>query len=213
VAESFNGDWNESLCRFSHDAMATTFEICLLYENSVDAEQASLAAFEEIDWIEQQISYFIPSSDVARINRLSAGESLRVGIAAYECVALAKRLFDETDGAFDITAGALLDGRRPWDENAEVPLGVLPPEIDGPVHIGMDLLVLQAETLSVGVLSDNVAIDLGGVGKGYAVDQAKKVLHDWGVETAFVSAGQSTMSGIGDGGFAALARSAAWITG
>jgi thiamine biosynthesis lipoprotein len=180
--------------RFSHKAMATTFEICILNEDSEHAQEACRAAFEIVDNVEQQLSYFIPTSDVSQVNRLQAGQSVRVGLAAYECVACAKRIHDETAGAFDLTVGALLRERRPWDEAEDVSRGgMLPRQKEGPLHVGMDFIAVDPATFSLAVLSNHVQIDLGGIGKGYAVDQIKVLLDDWGIETALVNAGQSTM--------------------
>jgi thiamine biosynthesis lipoprotein len=186
------------LQRFSHKAMATTFEISILDEEQEHASEACRAAFDLVDELEQQLSYFIPSSDIAQINRLSGGKPLRVGIAAFNCLAGAKAIHDETGGAFDVTAGALLTGRVPWDKDEENPRGgQIPRQKDGLLHVGMDAVLLDHSSFSVALLSDQVEVDLGGIGKGYAVDQIKQLLDDWGIERALVNAGQSTMYAVG----------------
>jgi thiamine biosynthesis lipoprotein len=176
--------------------MATTFRIFTFYEDYSDAEHACSAAFDEIDWLEEQLSLFIPSSDISQINRLRSGRTLRIGHAAYECISLAKKLHDETGGAFDPTAGALISGRRPWDEGADWQRGSVPAEKEE-IHVGMDFIELDVASHAIGVRTDFVTVDLGGIGKGYAVDQARTLLDDWGIETALISAGQSTMCGLG----------------
>lgn len=186
------------LQRYSHKAMATAFEICILDEASEHASEACRAAFERVDELEQQLSYFIPASDISQLNRLPGGQAMRVGLAAFECLAAAKSIHDDTGGAFDVTAGALLQGRRPWDEEEEESRGgEVPAGREGVLHIGMDFIVLDHSSFSVGLLSDNVEVDLGGIGKGYAVDQIKTVLEDWGIEAALINAGQSTMCALG----------------
>lgn len=176
--------------------MATTFKIFVFYEEFSDAEHACSAAFDEIDWLEGQLSYFIPSSDISQINRLQAGRALKIGHAAFECISLAKTLHDDTNGAFDPTAGGLIAGRRPWDEGAELQRGVVPRQ-KGNIHVGMDFIELDEPSHSIGMRSEFVTIDLGGIGKGYALDQARALLDDWGIGTALMSAGQSTMLGLG----------------
>ena len=177
--------------------MATVFEI-LLFENSVDAELVSNAIFEEIDRIEQELSYFIPSSDIFRFNRLQAGQPLRLGVSAFDCITLAKEVYTQTNGAFDPTAGALIAGRKPWDEQEENPIGgIVPPESEEMVQVGMDAIAIDTESHSATKLADGVTIDLGGIGKGYALDQAKTILEDWGIETALIHAGQSTSLPLG----------------
>jgi thiamine biosynthesis lipoprotein len=188
----------EKPLRFSHRAMATEFEIFIFDEDSNDAEQACGAVFEEIDRLEQQLSYFIPWGDVSQINRLRAGQAVRVGAVTLECISLARRIHDHTDRAFDPTVGALLRERRPWDENEDFPVGgSIPPERNGPVSVGMDLVEINSELQTVGKLVDGVAVDLGGIGKGYALDQARIVLQDWGIDRVVVQAGQSTIYPIG----------------
>jgi thiamine biosynthesis lipoprotein len=141
------------------------------------ARQAARAAFEEVDRIEKELSRFIASSDVSQINRLRAGESVRVGIATFECLQLAKRVHEETNGAFDVTIGALLGGAK--DQSAR--------------HFGMHLLRINETEHSVGVETEGVMIDLGAIGKGYAVDQIAAILHDWSIEDALIHSGESTV--------------------
>ncbi len=177
--------------------MATVFEM-LLFEDAVDSELVSNAIFEEIDRIEQELSYFIPSSDIFRFNRLPAGQALRLGVSAFDCTTLAKEVYTQTNGAFDPTAGALISGRRPWDEQEENPIGgIVPPESEERVQVGMDAIAIDTESHSAVKLADGVTIDLGGIGKGYALDQAKIIFDDWGIETALIHAGQSTSLPIG----------------
>ncbi len=59
--------------RFSHEAMATTFEILIVHEDERYARQAAMAAFHEVDRLEAELSRFIEHSDVSRINNLPAG--------------------------------------------------------------------------------------------------------------------------------------------
>ena len=66
------------------------------------AAQAAQAAFDLADRLERELSRFLPNSDVARINRLAAGEATRVGDATMECLVIARHVFDLTGGAFDV---------------------------------------------------------------------------------------------------------------
>ena len=60
--------------RFSHEAMATVFEVRAVHADAGYARQAAHAGFELVDRLEQQLSRFVPNSDIARINSLSAGK-------------------------------------------------------------------------------------------------------------------------------------------
>ena len=177
--------------------MATVFEIFAYGEKRNDAGHAAAAAFDEIDQLEQKLSYFIDSSEVSQVNRLREGQSVLVSAATMHCLSLARRVHDETGGAFDPTAGSLLTGRRPWDEHEDLPRGSAPPPRTGDVVVGMDLFALDPAARTVTALADGVQIDLGAVGKGFAVDAAARVLKDWDVHTAMIVAGQSSMLPLG----------------
>ena len=172
------------LRRFAHDAMACTFELYLVEEDAKYAWQAAEAAFAEADRLEQELSRFVPTSDVARINALSAGQVIRVGIDAFECLQQAIRLYVETGGAFDVTVGSQINralGQQ--SEPARYPT--------------MHLLQCDPRQHEVGVQAAGVQIDLGGIGKGYAIDQMVKILRDWSIRVGLVHAGQSSVYALG----------------
>ena len=107
--------------RFSHEAMATTFEILIVHEDDLYARQAAMAAFAEVDRLEEELSRFIENSDISRINELPAGESLPLGLDTFECLKISVRMYAETDGAFDITIGSLFQCWRNDDETPRTP--------------------------------------------------------------------------------------------
>ena len=150
--------------RFSHEAMATVFEVYAVHPDERYASQAAHAAFDLADRLEGQLSRFIPNSDIARINRLAAGECTRVGPATLECLLIARHVFDLTGGAFDVSIGT-----------------------------GLPLLDLDPDGFVVRAAEDGVQIDLGGIGKGYAVDLMAERLEEWGVTTALVHGGFSSV--------------------
>ncbi|HEY3242447.1 MAG TPA: FAD:protein FMN transferase [Phycisphaerae bacterium] len=174
--------FHSGLQRFSHEAMACTWELFILGEAPGYAAQVAKAAFDEVDRLERELSRFIPTSDIARINALRAGQSLRVGSDAFACLEMAKQVHEDTHGAFDVTVGALV---RP---NAA---GQMPPAV------GMHLLTLDRTAHAVTVQADGLIVDLGAIGKGYAIDQVIALLRDWGVRTALLHSGQSTVYALG----------------
>jgi len=177
--------------RFSHEAMATTFEILIVHEDDRYALQAAIAAFDEVDRIEGELSRFIENSDVSRINNLAAGEPLLLGLDTFECLKISARVHAETSGAFDITIGSVFQCWRNEDGTPRTPSIR---ELDlARRHTGMDLLELDETKPAVKLSVSPVQIDLGGIGKGYAVDRAAELLREWSIETALISGGYSSV--------------------
>jgi thiamine biosynthesis lipoprotein len=160
-----SGDASSSgLRRFGADAMATTFEVICSHPDARYAGQAAHAAFAEVHRLEQELSRFRPNSDVSRVASLGAGGSTRVSPETMECLAVAKVLFALTAGAFDVSIGT-----------------------------GLETLELEPDALTVRARRDGVRVDLGGIGKGYAVDRMAEVLDEWGIERALVHGGFSSV--------------------
>jgi len=177
--------------------MATTFDFSLIEDSLPDAQAAAEAAFVLIDQLEEKLSYFIPSSDISQINALRAGQGVIVSVDTFACLKIAHEMFVKTNGAFDPTVGCLLTQREPWDADQDVPRGSAPRPLGQTVRLGFDLLDLDPVTRTVAVHADGVRLDLGAIGKGFALDLAAEMLRDYGITSAMLSAGQSTMLPIG----------------
>ncbi|NQT01093.1 MAG: FAD:protein FMN transferase [Planctomycetes bacterium] len=179
------------LKRFCHEAMATTYEIIMVEDDENYARQAAAAAFDEVDRLEGELSRFIENSDIARINNLPANEPLLLGLDAFECLELGCRIYAETNGAFDITIGSLLscwcdedgDPRRPSQDELNL----------AREHTGAHLLQLDKIEHTIQLSVSPVQVDLGGIGKGYAVDRVAELLRQWSIEIALVSGGYSSV--------------------
>ena len=187
------GNW-DSICqvrRFSHQAMATTFEIFIQHEDGRYAQQAAWQAFDELDRLEAELSRFIENSDISRINNLAANQPLRIGLAAFECLRLSARISAETNAAFDITIGSLLSCWLNEDETVRTPSQQ---QLDiARRRTGTHLIELNEAEYTVELLISPVRIDLGGVGKGYALDQMANLLREWSIDTALVHGGFSSV--------------------
>lgn len=254
--------------RFAHDAMACRWGIHILGHERDYAEQAARAAFAEVDRLEQELSRYVETSDIARINALGAGERLRIGPDAFDCIELAQRLCEATNGAFDVTVGALLEssqrisepspairsasdqtpraqngnGNEDEDEdenpprsehnsrtpnlksqisNQQIPNQQIPNQRISnqqvsnhrisnhrisnhqssnqadPAPARGHHLHLDRRTHSVAVSVAGLVVDLGGIGKGYALDRAAETLREWSIDTALIHSGQSTLLALG----------------
>lgn len=178
--------------------MATEFELTIAQEDieGVYAAQAAAAVWEEINRLELELSRFKPGSDIWRINHSKKGESRPVGLATLDCLQLAKAVHAETNGAFDITVGPLMQVYRNADGSQRVPHHQ---EVDyARERVGMELFdVTDGSFVTVKV--DEPVLDLGAVGKGYALDQCVQVLQDYGVQNALLNAGDSSVLALGHG--------------
>jgi thiamine biosynthesis lipoprotein len=170
-----------NVSRFSHQAMGTFFEVNIAGEEKTYAEQAARAAFKEIDRLENLFSRFDATSEISRLNRLGPGESMAIGIEAFECLTIAERVRAETGGAFDVN----VRGRNPAAED------------EGPAPAAFWLSKTSSgfeagRTAASGGGFARLDLDLGGIGKGYALDKAMAVLAEWSIGNVLVHGGTST---------------------
>jgi FAD:protein FMN transferase len=178
--------------RFAHEAMATTFEIVVSGKDEVYAGQAARAAFDEIDRIERLFSRFDPSSEISRVSRLRPGESLSVGVETVHVLALSSFVQLETGGAFDPNyrrAAARASKGRPASPRLLAALLRIE-------HTGRGFEVVRPAKAAKAAELD---LDLGAVGKGFALDGARIVLADWGIDNVLLHAGTSTALATGAG--------------
>lgn len=175
--------------RFAHQAMGTTFEAILTGCDISYARQAAHAVFSEVDRLERLFSRFISTSEISQINRLKPGITLRIGVETYECLTLAEKIRRETAGAFDINFRAQQKSRP--EENEKSPRLIF--SSSGGFSIAWPR---ESSTLDSGHLS--LDLDLGGIGKGYALDSAAEVLAPWEIDRFLFHAGTSTALARGD---------------
>ncbi len=188
-------DQGSGFLRFHHRAMATMFEIMIAGEEPAFAGGAARAVFEEIDWIEQELSRYSANSDIARINNLEPHGSTTVGLDTFECLRLSIQYWEETGGAFDVTLGSLMECWVAQDKSLRHPT---PEEVAKAVErTGMSSLELDEALMTVHVGASVPLIDLGAIGKGYAVDRAIELLKEWGVGSALVHGGTSSVFAFG----------------
>ncbi len=151
-----------------HEAMATTFRLSLVGTDDAYLRQAARAACEELDRLESRLSRHIEHADVARLNRLAPGEALVVHPDTLQCLRMAETIRKDTAGAFDVSYGS--------DRVVPHPR-----------------LRIDPETHAVRILAAGVRLDLGGIGKGYALDRMAQLLTEWDITAALLCASGSTI--------------------
>jgi len=176
-------------------AMATRFEIALHGENPVILRAAGEEALDEIDRLEAQLSLYRPDSEIARLNARAGKEPVRVTPSLFALLEHARRLHAESGGAFDITVAPLVkcwgfmggSGRRPSaGELAEARS-----------RVGMHLVELDPANSTVRFAREGVMLDLGAIGKGYAIERAVELLRESCVASALLHGGTSTVYALG----------------
>ena len=183
------------LLRFSHEAMNTLFEISIAGEEPEYARQAAAEVFAEVDRLEGRLSRFVENSEISRINRLSGLDAVPVSEQTLECLRVAKVVSQATGGAFDATLGTLLALRPSESASRREPA---PEELNAARdRTGMDLLELDETALTARLTVPGVQIDLGAIGKGYAIDQGVAILREWGIGAAMLDGGGSSLYALG----------------
>jgi thiamine biosynthesis lipoprotein len=177
------------------NAMATRFELVLHGENTTRLRAAGEQALKVVERLEAQLSLFRPTSEIARVNASAAREPVRVSPSVFRLLQHARRLQAESGGAFDITVAPLV---RCWGFMHGTGRVPAPDEIEAArSRAGMAHVVLDEENYSVRFDHEGVMIDLGAIGKGYAIDCAVETLCEAGVTSALLHGGTSTVYGIG----------------
>jgi thiamine biosynthesis lipoprotein len=177
---------SSDLFKYHQVAMGTVIEITLIADDEEAANKASLQAFQEIKRIETLMSPWLDSSDVTRINRSAGKERVKVSPETFEVIQKAQGISELSEGGFDITVGPLTELWR------EARKKKIPPSIEE-VKEKLGLVNFKnIETDQEGKVflkKKGMAIDLGGIAKGYAVDRAFEFLKSLRYKNLIVNAG------------------------
>ncbi len=193
----------------SRPAMACRFEVTLpLWDRS--GVRVARTALDEADRLERQLTIFRENSEVCFINRNAGSNPVRVEPSLFALLLLCQKLHRETEGAFDITSGPL---SRCWGflrREGRIPE---PGEIErAGAMVGGDKLLLDSESRTILFERPGVEINLGSIGKGYALDSIAATIHPR-VKTALLSAGSSSIRAIGNGDFGQHLGQHGWMVG
>jgi thiamine biosynthesis lipoprotein len=176
-------------------AMATRFEIALHGEDEPRLRAAGEMALNEIERLEAELSLYRPSSQIARVNARAAREPVKVSPFVFRLLQQAQALSRETRGAFDITVAPLVrcwgfmggSGKMPAPDDIAAVLA----------KVGCQHLLLDEASCSARFDVEGAMVDLGAIGKGYAIDCAAEILRDAGVTSALIHGGTSSVFGLG----------------
>lgn len=167
-----------------HEAMKTTYSLRLSTEDESLANSLACECIHLIDELEQKLSRYHEGGDVFRINHLQAGETLHISEQCHACLLLAMEAYLHTGGLFDPTLGTMIEHLKTGQ--------------DGTLPAPVGQLTVHPDTPAVTCNAPGRVIDLGGIGKGFTLDQLKELLSGHEIDGALLSAGASTHLAIGD---------------
>ena len=185
-----------ALVRVSRRAMATTFEIAIPAGSLSDPIAAAEDALDLIDSLEDQMTVYRDESEVARLNETAHGGFVSVEPRLFDLFERFAAWALATGGAFDIATGALTKAWGFYRREGRVPPE---PELVRAMRAsGIRHVVLDPERRAVMFRAPGLELNLGAVGKGYALDRAAELLQTkWRVRSALLHAGGSSARAIG----------------
>jgi thiamine biosynthesis lipoprotein len=184
-----------SVLHFSRRAMATMFEMVVPFGTPA-ALEAAQAALDEIDRLERQLTVYTDTSEVSRLNRAAAHAAIPVEPGLFDLLQTSARISAATGGAFDVTAGALVKAWGFFRGPRRVPSEE--ERARATARTGMTNVVLNAQDRSVRFLRPGLEINLGSIGKGYALDRAAALLREeWNLPSGLLHGGHSSVYAIG----------------
>jgi thiamine biosynthesis lipoprotein len=171
---------------FEQPRMGTIARIVLYASSREVAERAARAAFEKVARLDAIMSDYDETSELNRLSR-SPFRWVAVSEDLFRVLSVSQSLARQTDGAFDITAGRMVKLWRRARRTGEMPAREAIEEARKAT--GYRQVRLDARTRTVKLLGDGMLLDLGGIAKGYAADEALRVIRGEGIRSAMVAMG------------------------
>jgi FAD:protein FMN transferase len=180
-----------SLIRVSRRAMACEFEVCFPAGKCENGTDFALESLDLVESLEARLSYFRPDSELSRVNCLAAEAPVEVDAALFELLSRAVRLSEETGGAYDITSAPLWEtwgfARRAGNIPDDAQLA------EARSCVGSRLVELNPNERTVRFRKPGVKINVGSIGKGYALDLCAEHLLARDMTDFLLHGGQSSV--------------------
>jgi thiamine biosynthesis lipoprotein len=179
------------LVKYSRTAMACTFEIWLNAGQYREASETAISALDLIEKLEAQLTVYRESSEISQLNRTAFQRPIEVETRLFHLLTRSVELWQLTGGAFDITAGPLSDlwgfkrreGRMPDQAGIAATLET----------IGSQHLALDEHHGTVRFRRSGIEINLGAIGKGYALDRCAEWFEAGNIHDYLIHGGNSSV--------------------
>lgn len=185
----------ESLFTRVHPAMGTDFTLYIYAADAAAADREAERVFAIVDQLDSLLSNYKSQSELSRINHEAAARAVTTDPETFRFLQESLAWSARSDGAFDITVGKLMKAWGFFRSTGHVPSDAELAKVRA--ETGWKHVVLDPGTRTVRFTSPGVELDPGGIGKGFAVDAAVRALRADGVHAALLSAGSSTIFGMG----------------
>jgi thiamine biosynthesis lipoprotein len=184
------------LLRFEYQQqhMGTLFRMILYAPDSARAGRAARAGFQRIAALDGILSDYIPGSELNRLCRTAGtGQWVAVGPDLWFLLRRSVRVARQTQGAFDVTVGPYVQLWRRARRQGKLPSPAALAQARKAV--GYQHLRLDKKRKAVQLMVPGMQLDMGAIGKGYAVDEALKAIKKWGLRSVLVDGGGNIVVG------------------
>lgn len=172
---------------YSQVHMGVNFTLTLYARDEKVAQSAAVKAFARIQKLDEIMSDYQARSELNQLNQSAFQHDTRISQDLYRVVDKSLALSRETNGLFDITIKPLV---QIWRNTRKTGLQAPPSEIEkARERVGFRYVRLVSKTRSIRFLKDGITLDLGGIGKGYACQEAIKEVSASGISSAMIEGG------------------------
>jgi thiamine biosynthesis lipoprotein len=176
-------------------AMGTSCQIEVYARDAAAASELFEAAFDEIERVEEMLSTYRPTSEISRINAHAATAPVTTDPETFALLERALFFASRSDGAFDVTVGRLIEAWGFFSKEKHRPTRVALDRARR--QVGWRHVALDAAERTVAFRVPGLRLDLGGLGKGYALERVARLLRGFGVRAALLEAGTSSYVAVG----------------
>ena len=151
---------------------------------------------QELERIEYKFSRFSHQSEIYRINHLASSEEVITDEETFALINLCKAYYLKTSFLFDITVGKKTEIIVQSNAINNLMQANSASQFNNAL-LGADKIITNAITTSISFTNPSISIDLGGIGKGYALEKIKTICHQFQITNAFISFGESSITTLG----------------